>query len=678
MAETLKNIFHIAEANFIERDGQPLILIRGWFEWGKKGGDALFALLDEKPIQICETCEEGIQIRLKYLHIRAAMDREYGLEIRLPKDFRQCRKLAVVQEEKGERVRLLNVPVARMKRGGALFIPRLQKLKELWLGGRTEGIRRKMLTRLGKEPEFAYAEFRKQKAAVQKQIESFKGERNQVKFLIISLEEPDSEDRLKKSLEMQEYKNYAAFPLSDTGRWEAFLQQNQKERVFVLVLTNCMELEQTCLRQLAEMAEQTPEADFIYGDQDELIRDGEYDNPDFKPGPSEDLLRSRNYIGDFLAVSKEVFWDAGGVSTDNRGLICVYDYVLRCWEKAKHPCHIPEVLCHIPKRRNGAEMTEKEALEACFSRLHIRADVEDTGAEGIFHVRYLFEEKPLVSIIIPNKDHVDDLKKCVDSILEKTEYIHYEILVAENNSTETATFSFYRELETRDERIRVLYWKKPFNYSAINNFAAAQAKGTYYLFLNNDTEVIEGRWLEEMLMHCMRQEVGAVGAQLFYSDGAIQHAGVIIGMGGLAGHAFGGCPASLPAYKEWKYCVRDLSAVTAACMMVKREVFEHLGGFCEELAVAFNDVDLCLRICGMGKRIVYNPYVRLCHHESRSRGMEDTEEKVARFHREVMLLARRHPWILERTDPYYNPNLTIDRPDFSLNRRVGYCCEEET
>ncbi len=257
---------------------------------------------------------------------------------------------------------------------------------------------------------------------------------------------------------------------------------------------------------------------------------------------------------------------------------------------------------------------------------------------------------------------------CIRSIEEKSSYKNYEFIIVENNSTEEKTFAYYKDLESKCPRAKVVYWdKQGFNYPAINNYGVEQANGEYILFLNNDTEIVNEDCLAELLGICMREDVGAVGARLYFGDGTIQHAGVLIGLGGIAGHSFVGFPHDALGYFGRIQMVQNYSAVTAACLMMKKSVFQQVEGFDERYAVAFNDVDLCLKVVEAGYRIVYNPYAELNHYESKSRGYEDTEEKVKRFNAEATLLRNRWMNFLIKGDPAYNPNLTLDKHDFSLN-----------
>ena len=285
----------------------------------------------------------------------------------------------------------------------------------------------------------------------------------------------------------------------------------------------------------------------------------------------------------------------------------------------------------------------------------------------MYHVIYELTVRPTVSIIIPNCNHKDDLAKCLNSLWEKTTYTDYEVLIVENNSTDEDIFAYYEEIKTKPG-VRILTWEKPFNYSAINNWAATFAAGQHLVFLNNDIEIISPDWLEQMLMYTQFKENAVVGAKLYYPDGTIQHAGVIIGLGGVAAHSHKGFVHEDFGYMGRLLITQDLSAVTAAMMMVRRDVFDEVGGFDEDYTVAFNDVDFCLKIREIGYHIIFTPYVEAWHYESKSRGQEDTIDKQQRFQSEVNKFVQR--WGYQRRDPFYNPNLTLEREDFSLRGLV--------
>ena len=307
------------------------------------------------------------------------------------------------------------------------------------------------------------------------------------------------------------------------------------------------------------------------------------------------------------------------------------------------------------------------AIKAHFQRCNIPVESVEKGVDfGIYHTKFAIKGEPLVSVVIPNKDHHSDLDLCIRSLMEKGTYKNLEFIVVENNSTDKATFSYYERIQKEYPNVRVVTWEKGFNFSAINNFGVKHARGEYLLFLNNDTEIIEKDVIREMLGYCQREDVGAVGARLLYQDDTIQHAGVVVGFGGIAGHTFIGLHRAENSYFHRAMCAQDYSAVTAACIMTKKVLFDQVEGFTEELAVAFNDIDFCMKIRSLGKLVVYNPYALLYHYESKSRGLEDTPEKVARFNREIAIFAKRWPDILRNGDPYYNPNLTLRKSNFAL------------
>ena len=420
--------------------------------------------------------------------------------------------------------------------------------------------------------------------------------------------------------------------------------------------------------------------DVIYSDEDKVDMSGrKYFEPHFKSDYNVDLLCSMNYICHLFVVKKSIVdrlrdRDGAAIRKEFDGAQD-HDFIFRCCELAENIYHIPKLLyhwrCHInstasnPESKMYAFEAGRRAVEEHYKRVGIPATVEHGQFYGIFKTKYHWSEKPLISIIIPNKDHIDDLKKCITSIDERSSYRNYEFIVVENNSTEDETFAYYKELEKRDN-VTVLYYKEAFNFSRINNFGAKAAKGDYLLLLNNDTELISQDGLWELLAPCMREDVGIVGAKLYYDDDTIQHGGVILGFGGMAGHAFIGMSRYDNGYFNRLICAQDLSAVTAACLMVKKSVFEQVGGLTEELVVAFNDIDFCMKVRSLGKLVVYNPQVELYHYESKSRGLEDTPEKIERFNSEVARFIEKWNKELMAGDPYYNVNLTRDKADFSI------------
>lgn len=415
-------------------------------------------------------------------------------------------------------------------------------------------------------------------------------------------------------------------------------------------------------------------ADVIYTDEDKVTSDlKEHFQPHFKPDFNPDLLCANNYICHLFVVKRSLALKLGGQDPAYDGAQD-YDFIFRCTENAEKIVHVAKILYHWrvhqastadnPSSKLYAFDAGKRAIEAHLARIGAKAEVSHTKDLGFYRVKYQVQGNPLVSIVIPNKDEKETLKKCLESIWQKTSYSNYEIILVENNSTTQEIRDYYKELDGK-ERVRVVYWDKEFNYSAINNFGISYAKGEYILCLNNDITVISPDWLEELLANCQRPEVGIVGARLYYPDNTIQHAGIVLGMGGCAGSLFVGLSRSRGGYLHKAALQQDLSAVTAACFMVKKEVFEKAGGFEEKLAVAFNDVDFCLKVRHAGYLVVYNPYAELYHHESKTRGYENTEAKKRRFQEEIEYM-RCHwmPDILR--DPYYNENLSLKASDYSL------------
>ena len=411
----------------------------------------------------------------------------------------------------------------------------------------------------------------------------------------------------------------------------------------------------------------------VYSDEDKVTTDlSEHFQPFMKPDFNKDLLRSNNYICHFFVAEKQLVEEVGGFRGAFNGAQD-YDLILRCTEKAEHITHIPRILYHWrvhkastadnPASKMYAFDAGKRAIEEHLKRCGETGVVSHTKDLGFYRVQYQMSGNPLVSIIIPNKDHVDMLDKCLRSI-QKSSYRNYEVIIVENNSVEEATFDYYKKVVS--DRIRVVYWEGIFNYSAINNFGAKAAKGDYLLLLNNDVEVITENWLEELLSNCQRPDVGIVGAKLYYPDDTVQHAGIIIGIGGVAGNVFVGLPRKFTGYFHKASIQQDLSAVTAACMMVKRSVYEEMGGLEEKLQVAFNDVDFCLRVRKAGYLVVFDPYVELYHYESKTRGAENTKEKVRRFQTEIEYMRSHWLDLLKKGDPMYNPNLTLTKWDYSL------------
>ena len=351
-----------------------------------------------------------------------------------------------------------------------------------------------------------------------------------------------------------------------------------------------------------------------------------------------------------------------------------HDLFLKLSELAP-PVHIPRVLyywrVHEASTSGGTgakpyvAAAAKRAIGAHLARIGAQGRAVDGLFPSTYKVEYEIEGRPLVSILIPNKDHAEDLDKTLQSVLAKTRWPHYEVVVIENNSTAPATFAYYEQIMQAHPQVRVVRYEGGFNFSAINNFGRRAAKGEYLLLLNNDVQVISEGWLTEMLALCSQPGVGLVGAKLYYPDDTIQHAGVITGLGGFAGHSHKYARRASSGYMFRLATVQDFSAVTAACMLVKTAVYDAVGGMDEGFEVAFNDVDFCLSVGNAGYRVLWTPYAELYHYESKSRGLDTKGPAKARFEAERRRLEGRYGRRRLIGDPFYNPNLTLDREDFS-------------
>ena len=511
-------------------------------------------------------------------------------------------------------------------------------------------------------------------------------------------------DKAIKSVEKQWYKNWELCIVDDKSTNSEtveylksiqnpqikvkFLEQNlnisgasnaaiaMAEGEYIVLMDNDDEITPDALYELAKRINETG-ADFIYSDEDFISPQEQYINPHFKPDFSPDLLLSHNYITHISCTKRELLDEVGYFNPKYDGAQD-YELFLRITEKAKRIEHIPKVLYHWRMLESSTSLNSeakpealergKKLLEETLERRSIDGRVELTDMNHYFRVRYAIKNNPLVSIIIPFKDKPELLDMCINSILSRSTYINYEIIGISNNSQEEATFEMMKQLESKDPRVKFYEYNVPFNYAQINNYAVANyAKGEHVLLLNNDIEVIAPEWIEAMLEHSQREEIGCVGAKLYYPNDTIQHAGIIMGLGGYAGHSHKMYPRDNPGYFNRLNAIQNVSAVTAACLMIKKSIYQEVDGMDEvKFKVAYNDVDFCLRVMKKGYRNLFTPYAELYHHESISRGYETTPEKIARFQTEKDALMERHRDILTQGDPYYNPNLTHDREDFSL------------
>lgn len=419
-------------------------------------------------------------------------------------------------------------------------------------------------------------------------------------------------------------------------------------------------------------------ADFIYTD--ELV----FRSPDinsvvaihFKPDYGPDFIRGINFICHFSVFSKDLLDKAGRFRSEFDGSQD-HDMILRLTSKAENIVHIPKILYYWRSHPNsvaGSIEAKTYAIDAGIRAVQTNLDEQGIKAKvsrcetfpTAYRIKYDILSYDKVSIIIPNKNHLDDLALCINSILTKSTYPNFEIVIVDNGSDDPELFEYYDELK-KDSRFVICSLDIPFNYSKLNNFAAKKASGKYFILLNNDIEIITPEWIEEMLMYVQRDDVGICGAKLYYPDNTIQHAGVIVGLGGVAGHCFGGFNRNDNGYLCHLVCAQELSAVTAACLMIKASVFEEVNGLDEDnFKVAYNDVDLCLKVREKGHLVVWTPYAEAYHYESKSRGYEDTPEKQKRFIAEQNYFKTKWADFLKKGDPYYNPNLTVDRGDYTV------------
>lgn len=422
------------------------------------------------------------------------------------------------------------------------------------------------------------------------------------------------------------------------------------------------------------------QADYIYCDET-TFKSGDINKMltmHFKPDYAIDNLRANNYICHFSVFARtlldgtELFRPRFDGSQD-------HDMILRLTDRAKKVVHVPKLMyywrSHAGSTAAGLE-AKPYAVEAARGAVadHLRRhgfehfQISSTRAfDTIFKIRYQIIGSPKISIVIANKDHKEDLKRCITSILEKSTYENYEMIVVENNSTQQEIFDYYEELK-ENEKIKVLTFEGAFNYSAVNNLGAANAEGEYILLLNNDTQVITVNWMEEMLMYAQREDVGAVGAKLYYGDKTIQHAGVVLGLGAhrTAGHSHYKQHRDNLGYMGRLCYAQDVSAVTGACLLVKKALFEEVGGLNESFAISLNDVDFCLKLREKGYLNVFTPFAELYHFESISRGLDDNGEKAQRYNRESEQFREKWKDVLTAGDPYYNVNFSLDRSDFAL------------
>lgn len=418
------------------------------------------------------------------------------------------------------------------------------------------------------------------------------------------------------------------------------------------------------------------EFDIVYSDEDIIDVDNKPIAPHFKPDFSMDLLLSHNYITHLLVVRRDLFRKVGGFSSAYDGAQD-YDLLLKLSEATDRICHIPKILYHwrsapdstsnVPEQKSYADDAGKRALEDALKRRKISGSVLHADRRHFYRVKRTIHNRPLVSILIPFKDKSEYLEQCIHSIIEKTAYQKYEIIGISNTSEKAVTFETMRMLQKKYKQLRFCEYNIPFNYSKINNYGVRQAKGEHVVLMNNDIELINDDWLEALLEHSQREEVGVVGAKLYYPGDTIQHAGIICGIAGFAGHSHRHYERSHPGYFNRLMLTQNVSAVTGALLMTKKQLYIDVGGLDENnLRVALSDVDFCLKILKRGFVNIFTPYCEAYHHESVSRGYDDTPANKSRFELEKQFFIRKWKPFLEQGDPYYNPNLTLEREDFSI------------
>ena len=448
---------------------------------------------------------------------------------------------------------------------------------------------------------------------------------------------------------------------------------------YIALLDHDDVLPEHALFYVAQKLNNQPELQIIYSDEDKLNAQGERFDPHFKCDWNPDLFFSQNYVSHLGVYKTELLNKIGGFRLGLEGSQD-QDLFLRCLPhvKPQHIGHIPKILYHWRTVEGSTALgagqksytTEAgiKALQDYFRTQKAGVKVEVGLVPNTYRLHYpIPKNKPLVSLLIPTRDRRGLTETAVRSIIEKSIYTNFEIIILDNGSVEKDTLEFFTNIQREDRRVRVIRYDHPFNYSAINNFGVKHARGSIIGLINNDVEVINPGWLTEMVSHCLREEIGCVGAKLYYSNDTVQHGGIILGIGGVAGHSHKNFPRNHPGYFSRLLLVQSLSAVTAACLLVRKDVYEAVNGLDEEnLTVAFNDVDFCLKVQALGYRNIWTPYAELYHYESISRGNEDTVEKIERFSSEVNCMINRWGGNLLK-DPFYSANLTMNREDFTYS-----------
>jgi len=445
---------------------------------------------------------------------------------------------------------------------------------------------------------------------------------------------------------------------------------------YITLLDHDDMLAPNALYEMVKKLNKNRELKLIYSDEDKVDEKDQRFDPHFKSGWNLDMFFSQNYLCHLVLLKRDMVEDIGGFRKGYEGSQD-YDLLLRYISQIKYDeiDRVQKILYHwraikgstayASNQKSYTEVSGLKALDSFFSSQSSKVIIEKGLAPNTYKVNYSLPEKsPLVSLIIPTRDGYNILQQCINSILKKTSYLNYEIIIIDNESSEKKTLEYFKKLDQYGH-IKIIKYPYPFNYSAINNYAVTHANGEYILFLNNDVEIISLNWIEEMLQHAMRDDIGVVGAKLFYDDGTIQHAGIILGIGAVAGHSHKYFQEKDYGYFSRLKIIQNYSAVTGACMLVSKDIFKEVEGLTEDLAVAFNDVDFCLKVQEKGYRNVWTPYAKLFHHESKTRGRENTPKKALRFNEEIEFMTKK--WNLELIqDKFYNENLSLAFEDFGI------------
>ncbi len=710
---------------------EGVLNVHGWAIGKSKDTSIDYKLLDEAKNSLDFELVKRRRDDVSQIYFGAVSDKDFGFDINF--DYNENKKYLLIISA-GSKERKIFLDEKNIEKYQSSKYRRLEKLKDLCNGetvkvalsflkkhGLKAMLHKSMAKLKGLDDDYIYNEWfektkpSKEEIAAQRE---HKFEKEPKISIVIPLYKTD-DNLLKELIESVLNQTYANFELCFAdGSPEGFDKETilkayaqKEERIVYKILgenlgiaDNTNEalklatgdyvafcdhddiLPEYALYEVVKAINENPAADFIYSDEDKIDIAGKtVFEPQFKPDFNKDMLRSVNYICHLLVVKKDLLEKLKGFDKAYDGAQD-YDFILRASEQAKQIVHISKVLyhwrCHMnstasnPESKLYAFEAGERAIKAHFQRTEPGLSIEsiEKGIDyGIYHTSFNIKEE-LISVIIPNKDHSEDLDKAIRSLL-KGSYKELEIIIVENNSTGKETFAYYENIQKEFTSIKVVVWEREFNYSAINNFGVKYAKGEYLLFLNNDVELKNPDSIKEMFYFMQREDVGICGCRLLYEDDTIQHAGVVIGFGGIAGHTFIGLHETQNSYCHRAMIAQDYSAVTAACMMSKKSVFESVGGFSEELAVAFNDIDYCMKVRALGKLVVYTPYAVLYHYESKSRGLEDTPEKVERFNREIATFMKKWGDILKNGDPYYNPNLTLRKSNFALRdllkERIG-------